>query len=109
MVSKRVKKKHALQEQERTSQQILQEKYTPVLKKCKADSQNYKIMLHLINRYSITQKEAADIYRCYRLSARIHDLRTYGADIETELIPSSIGLSTSSYARYYLKEHANVL
>ena len=84
----------------------LQEQYTPLLKTFQADGQCYSILIHLLTRGSITQMEAVDYYRCYRLSARIADLREKGVQIETEKVPSK----QSYYARYWLKgAHENDL
>ena len=77
----------------------LQEQYTPLLRTLQEDSQCYAILAHLMTRGSITQMEAVDNYRCYRLSARIANLREKGARIETEKVKSK----QSYYARYWLK------
>lgn len=107
MVSKRVRKKHALMEQEHASLPNYNEKYNAVLAKCKQKSQNYRILLHLINHGSITQREAAIQYNCWRLPARIFELRKRGAIIRTEDIPTISECASSSYARYYLEDVAN--
>lgn len=104
MVSKR--KKHAPPKQEHASTTTT-EKYTPVLKKCKPKSQNYRIMQYLIKHESITQKEAAIKLDCWRLPARIFELRERGAIIRTEEIPTISKCASSSYARYYLEDVAN--
>lgn len=52
----------------------------------------------------ITQKEAVRTLNCYRLSARIHDLRRRGHNIITERVPFHKGDHWSTYARYWLKE-----
>ena len=104
MVGKR--KKHAPTKQEHASTTTT-EKYTPVLKKCKADSQNFKIMQYLIGHESITQKEAAQMFDCWRLPARIFELRKKGAIIRTEDIPTISKCASSSYARYYLEDVRN--
>ena len=100
MVGKR--KKHAPTRQEHAS--TTTEKYTPVLKKCKPKSQNYRIMQYLIKHESITQKEAAIKLDCWRLPARIFELRERGAIIRTEEIPTISECASSSYARYYLED-----
>lgn len=46
-------------------------------------TQNEMIANHLREFGSITQMEATNEYGCMRLSARIHDLRAKGMDIET--------------------------
>ena len=48
-----------------------------------------KILKYLETHDSITQDEAIDLFRCYRLSARIFDLRNrYGIDIQTDMVYS---------------------
>lgn len=46
-------------------------------------TQNEMIANHLREFGSITQMEAINEYGCFRLSARIHDLRSKGMDIDT--------------------------
>ena len=45
--------------------------------------------------------EALSQFNCYRLAARIHELRTEGLDILTAIEP------TTGYARYYIEPAAN--
>ncbi len=78
------------------------DKYETVRKKCKDDSQDLMILEWMIEHGTITQREAADEFNCYRLSARIYDLRDRGAEIETEMIPTKTKAGHSSYARYRL-------
>lgn len=47
-------------------------------------SQATDILDHIDKFGSITDAEAASYYSCYRLSARIYDLRALGIDIKTE-------------------------
>ena len=42
-----------------------------------------KILNHLMTKGSITQAEAVEMFGCYRLSARIYDLKEQGNDIKT--------------------------
>ena len=66
-------------------------------------SQNDAILAAL-KRGPITPAGAVTI-GCYRLAARIRDLREQGHDIRTELITNRNG---GRHARYYLaKEHGN--
>ena len=53
----------------------LKAKYNTILKEMSIDSQVRLVLEHLISRGSITQMEAVDEYGCYRLSARIYELR----------------------------------
>lgn len=48
------------------------------------DTQCAQIRVHLESGKSITQAEAIVAWGCYRLGARIFDLRTAGMDIITE-------------------------
>ena len=56
--------------------------YKDVLKDMSIDSQVRLILEHLIRRGSITAMEAVEEYGCYRLSARIADLREAGVEME---------------------------
>jgi len=60
-----------------------------------------KVLRHLKNEGSITQREATKRYEIYRLAARIYDLRRQGHQIEKEMETSDTG---KSYARYYLRQ-----
>jgi len=50
------------------------------------ESQNKAIRRHLESGSSITPLEALHQYGCFRLGARIFDLRAQGLEIETEII-----------------------
>lgn len=52
----------------------------------KTDSQNAKILKHLKKHGSITPLEALTKYGCFRLSARIYQLKSLGFSIKTEII-----------------------
>ena len=49
------------------------------------ESQNIKIVKHLLSGKSITPMEALNLYGCFRLAARISDLRDKGYNIRMEL------------------------
>ena len=55
------------------------------------------------NKSGITQAMAVELISCYRLSARIHDIREMGYDIRTiqETKKNAEG-NTVNYARYIL-------
>lgn len=59
-----------------------------------------KVLIHLEQGKSLTQREAIELFNCYRLSAVIYNLRRAGYVIETytELNDSGIG----THARYEL-------
>jgi hypothetical protein len=61
-------------------------------------SQNQEVLSHLKDRGSLTQMEAARLYQCWRLGARIKDLRNAGWNILTEMIHAG----HKRYARYWL-------
>ena len=63
-------------------------------------SQEDKIFQYLMDHDGITQKDAIREFECYRLSARIADLRALGIGIETEIRHSK--KCGSNYAFYYL-------
>lgn len=46
-----------------------------------ANSQNWQILLHLLSRRTITQVEAHELYRVYRLASRVTDLKNLGVTI----------------------------
>lgn len=50
------------------------------------DSQTAMILGHLRSGKSITPLDALDLFGCFRLGARIYDLRQSGHKIEKELI-----------------------
>jgi len=60
-------------------------------------SQNIQILNHL-KRGPITPMQALDRYGCFRLAARIADLRAQGHTILTEYVQRS----SKRYARYRL-------
>ena len=69
------------------------------------DSQCKLILNHLQTHRGITQKEAVELYGCYRLSARIYDLRDMGYKILTNVreVTNRYG-KTSRFAEYVLIE-----
>lgn len=61
-------------------------------------SQKQKILEHLIKNWSITSLEALHLFGCFRLAARIKELRDEGYSIETEIEQHENG----SHARYIM-------
>lgn len=49
------------------------------------NSQNKQILNHLESGKSITPMDALNLFGCFRLGARIHDLKSEGYDIKTEI------------------------
>lgn len=51
-------------------------------------SQSEKILRHMKRGRTITQEQAVRLFKCYRLSARIADLKKKGYNIVTENVPN---------------------
>ena len=64
------------------------------------DSQNALIKGWLLNGYSLTQLEALTQFGCFRLAARIADLRDKGLNVVTDMVQLENG---KRVARYILK------
>ena len=68
------------------------------MKEHNTDSQCSAILEHLKKGLSITPLEALNRFGCFRLSARIHDLRhKQGYDIMTERVLTSNGKYVAQY------------
>lgn len=66
-------------------------------------TQEKAVLLHLLNKGSLTQAQAIRLYGCYRLSARILEYRKMGYHIETETKTSKNRYGyTTNYANYIL-------
>jgi hypothetical protein len=63
------------------------------------DSQTALIKGWLLNGYSITQLDALNMFGCFRLSARIANLREEGLDIVTDMV----NVNDKRIAKYYLQ------
>ena len=64
----------------------------------KPESQNALIKGWLLNGYSITPMEALNMFGCFRLSARIANLRDEGLEVVTDMVT----INNKRVARYYL-------
>jgi hypothetical protein len=62
------------------------------------DSQNALIKAWLLNGRSLTTLEALNMFGCFRLAARISNLRNQGMDIHTEIVE----INDKRVARYSL-------
>lgn len=62
------------------------------------DSQTALIKGWLLNGYSITQLDALNMFGCFRLSARIANLREEGLEIVTDMV----NVNDKRIAKYYL-------
>lgn len=60
-------------------------------------SQNKRIAEWLTNGNRITQLEALNLFGCFRLASRIHDLRDSGMDIKMERIITPSGKRVAQY------------
>lgn len=60
-------------------------------------SQNEMIKEHLEKGKSLTALEALAKYHCFRLSARIANLRDQGLNIKTEMIETNSGKRVAQY------------
>lgn len=64
------------------------------------DSQNALIKGWLLNGKSITPMEALNMFGCFRLSARIANLREEGMPVVTDMVT----INDKRVARYYLQK-----
>jgi hypothetical protein len=64
------------------------------------DSQTALIKGWLLNGRSITQLDALNMFGCFRLAARIADIREQGLDIVTDMIT----VNDKRVANYYLQK-----
>lgn len=64
----------------------------------KTDSQNALIKGWLLNGHSLTTLDALTMFGCFRLSARISNLKDQGMDIITEMVE----VNDKRIAKYYL-------
>lgn len=75
--------------------------YTKLLREMSSgDIHKAQILRHLMRYGSITQAEAVDNYNCWRLSARIKDLRD--ADVKITTLRVENIHSTGTHAKYIL-------
>jgi hypothetical protein len=63
-------------------------------------TQANEILIHLQQHGAITPIEALRKFGCFRLGARIYDLRKQGHDIETEYVTRN----DKTFARYTMKQ-----
>lgn len=66
----------------------------------KPESQNALIKGWLLNGHSITQLDALNMFGCFRLSARIANLRDEGFAVVTDMVT----INDKRVARYYLRK-----
>jgi len=63
------------------------------------ESQNKLIRKHLEDGIAISPMDALQLYDCFRLSARIYDLKRQGMPIVSEMVYQD----RKHYARYWLQ------
>ena len=61
-------------------------------------SQTEAIQQHLLQGGSLTPIDALKLFGCFRLSARIHAIRSEGMNIQTEMIT----VDRKRFARYFI-------
>ncbi len=61
-------------------------------------SQNEKIRRHLTMGRKITPLQALKMYGCFRLSARIHDLKQKGLRIVSKIVTTKTGKHVAQYS-----------
>lgn len=66
--------------------------------KISSESQNAKILAWLENGNKITALEALNLFGCFRLASRIHDLRERGHNICKEMIIQPNGKRVAEYS-----------
>lgn len=58
------------------------------------------ILWHLKNKGPLTQATAAKLFGCWRLGARVYDLRRKGENIICENVPNASGRGTHGQYHY---------
>lgn len=61
------------------------------------DTQCKQIAAHLEGGNTITAIEALNLFGCFRLASRIHDLRVQGYDIIVDRIKTGTGKTVAQY------------
>ena len=61
-------------------------------------SQSAKVLYHLENYGSLTAIEALELFACFRLAARINDLKEAGHDIQMEMKNMKNGKKIAVYS-----------
>ena len=61
-------------------------------------SQSAKVLYHLQNYGSLTAIEALELFACFRLAARINDLKAEGHNIQTEMKKQKNGKKIAVYS-----------
>ena len=64
------------------------------------ESQNKQILNYLKRGHRMTPMDALELFGCFRLAARVYDLRQEGHNISKQIIELSNGVNV---AEYYLQ------
>ena len=64
----------------------------------KTTSQRAKVLYHLENYGSLTAIEALELFACFRLAARINDLKEAGHNIQMEMKKMKNGKKIAVYS-----------
>lgn len=67
------------------------------------ESQNQQIRSHLNSGKSLTPRQALDLFGCFRLAARIYDLKKLGFEVEKNMIFADNPPSNKMIAQYRKK------
>lgn len=70
-----------------------------VLAQLAPGTQIHSVLLHMLRKATITQVEAHELYRVYRLASRINDLKNLGVEIVATPV---LDLTGRRYVRYSL-------
>lgn len=81
----------------------VRKKYTKILNTMQQDTQNYKILKHLLEKGSITTFDAFSKYGITRLSGRIFDLKDMGINIVSNIVYKKVKGNPVHYAVYTVK------
>lgn len=84
---------------ERRTRKLTKE-YTPLLRELSSSCQKHTVLKHLMQYGNITQEQAIDLYRVYRLSGRISELRQRGVNIITIMMDNRY--NNGKHAKYVL-------
>jgi len=69
------------------------------------ESQNKRILNYLKRGHRITPMDALELFGCFRLAARVYDLRNEGHNIAKQIIELSNGVNV---AEYYMESSSSM-
>lgn len=81
---------------------VIKRQYKKYLKVLSPESQKHQILKYMMENRSITQAEAVEHLDCYRLGARIIELRDMGCNITTHMEDNTN--KRGQHGRYFLEE-----